>query len=218
MKSATRPLHATELSKLSTTIQQLEKQEGKPLNGYVVVALAGVAMFSALYMYYYGTHWIPIVLLVVCPIIIWVMFENKYKGRKGNLKYLNVLKEIERKKSIEVIEVTTSRIIEFDEKEDEGRLFLIEQTDGRCFYLYDVHLLIYEELPFPCDKFEIYKDEIFYTAIDERIYSTGNKIEGIKVSGKVKWDYLKDQWPDDLEIEEKSLNEVLEEIKNLSKV
>lgn len=220
MTTAIRPLNSSESSRLSETIRHLEKATNTKLNWTAILILLMLTVFFAVHIYYYDkSNWslISKFLVCVCPILIWILIENKFKGRKKRTEGLNELKEIEIRKTINIIEVNASRIIEFTEKEDEGTLYLIEQTDDQCVYLWDEQYLISENKPFPCSKFDIYVDNNFKYAIEDKINCEGQMIEPIKISGKDKWTYFKERgFPGDLEIEKLKFDEVLREIKTIA--
>ncbi len=220
MKTEKRQLDSNEISQLSESIQRLEKEANPKFNWTAIFILALLTAVFAIHIYYYDkSNWslISKFLVCVCPIIIWVIVENKLKGRKKKIEVLIELKEIEKRKVINVIEINANRIIEFLEQDDEGILYLIEKTDGQCIYLWDEQYLITEDNPFPCNKFDIYIDSNFKYAIEEKVNCKGEYIESIKVSGNNKWRYFKDRgFPEDLEIESKTLEEVIEEIKTIA--
>jgi len=220
MKTENRQLDDIESSKLSESITQLEKAINPNLNWKAILILLLLTALFAIHIYYYDkSNWslISKFLVCVCPIIIWILVENKNNGRKKSKKNLEALKDIEIRKTIHVIKINATRIIEFIEKDDEGTLYLIENTDGQCFYLWDEQYLISEDKPFPCNRFDIYLDNSFKYAIEEKINCKGERIESIKISGKDKWTYFKDKgFPNDLEIEKKKFDEVINEIKTIA--
>lgn len=212
MKAKNRPLDSSESSNLSESIRQLEKNAPK-INWTAILVFSLLTILSAIHIYYYDkSNWslISKCMVCFCPIIIWIIIENKYKGRT---KTLNELKEIENRKIINVVEINARRVIEFSEGEDEGTLYLIEQEDGQCVYLWDYEYLISEDKSFPCDRFDVYTDNEFKYAIKEKVKCMGERIEPIKISGKDKWDYFDAKgFPNDLEIEKKAFDEVMNEI------
>jgi len=220
MTTTIRPLNSSESGRLSKSIRQLEKTVNPKLNLTAILTLLALTVLFAVHIYYYDeSNWslISKFLVCVCPIIIWILIENKFKGRKKRDDGLNDLKKIETRKTINVIEVNASRIIEFTEKEDEGILYLVERTDGQCVYLWDEQYLISGNKPFPCSKFDIYVDNNFKYAIEDKINCEGQVIEPIKISGKDKWTYFKERgFPGDLEIEKLKFDEVLREIKTIA--
>lgn len=217
MKTETRILNADETHKLEKSILKLEKAVDAKLNWSAILILLLLTALFAIHIYYYDkSNWslISKFLVCVCPIIIWVMIENKYKGRKKRISRLKELKEIEKSKTIDIIEMNARRIIEFLEKEDEGTLYLVENTSGECIYLWDEQYLLSEHKLFPCDRFDIYTDNNFTYAIEEKVYCKGKRIESIRISGDRKWSYFKDiRFPSHLEIEQKGLDEIIDEIK-----
>jgi hypothetical protein len=220
MRTVNRQLNDIEISRLSESIARLEKTVNQKLNWTAIFILLLLTALFSIHIYYFDkSNWslISKFLVCVCPIIIWVIIENRYKGRKKRTKDLDELKDIERRKTIKVIEINAGRIIEFSEKDDEGTLYLIERTDGQRIYLWDEQYLISEDQPFPCERFDIYADNNFKYAIEEKVNCIGGSVETIKVSGKDKWTYFKQRgFPDDLEIEKKTLDEVISEIKTIA--
>ncbi|MNK69573.1 hypothetical protein D3C87_889650 [compost metagenome] len=220
MQITRRSLNRIESNKLSQYINQFEKANNLKLNWKVIFILLILICLFATHIYYYDkSNWslISKFLISICPIIIWIMVENKFKGKKEKAKTLNRLKDIKAKNSIEIIDINANRVIEFIEKEDEGILYLIETSNGQGFYLWDEQYLIPENRGFPCTKFEIYLDNDLKYAIDEKICCKGNKIESIKISGENKWKYFKKGFPQDLEIERRNLDEIIYNIKTLEK-
>lgn len=220
MKTENRQLDEIENSKLSERITQLEKAVNPKLNWKAILILLLLTALFAIHIYYYDkSNWslISKFLVCVCPIIIWILVENKNNGKKKSMSRIEELKDIEIRKTIDIIKINATRIIEFIEKDDEGTLYLIENTDGQCFYLWDEQYLISEDKPFPCNRFDIYLDNSFKYAIEEKINCKGERIESIKISGKDKWTYFKDKgFPKDLEIEKKKFDEIINEINTIA--
>ncbi len=129
MKTENRPLDGNESSRLSESIRQLGKTANPKLNWTTILILALLTVLSAIHIYYYDkSNFSLISKFLVClfPVVIWTKVENEYKGSKKRTEYLSGLKEIERNKTINVVEIYASRIIEFIENKDEGTLYLIE--------------------------------------------------------------------------------------------
>lgn len=74
------------------------------------------------------------------------------------------------------------------------------------------NILFLKNNPFPCDKFDIYLDDIFIKLIGEKVFCKGDRIESIEISGEDKWKYFQKGFPQDLEIEKRNLDEVIGEI------
>jgi hypothetical protein len=213
----TRQLSITESERLNASVDSLEKTLHGKLNWKAISLLSFATILFAIHIYYYeDSNWsLPSKFLVcVCPIAIWIIVENKYKGRKKENKILDHLKRIRDSGLITVLPVNTNRIIEFQEKEDEGTLFLIEINKNERIYLDDEQWLI-SPTKFPCDKFDIYLDKDFAYTMGRKIYCTGKKIESLKVPGTIKWKYFEDGFPEDLSKEPKTFDEILSEIKTI---
>lgn len=212
-----RQINPAERKILTRVINRLEKNSNAKLNWKAIIILTGATILFGIHIYYYEeSNWsLPSKFLVcVCPIMIWIIIENKYKGKKKENKILSALKEISEIGLITIIPVNTTRIIEFEQKEDEGTLFLVEINKNERIYLDDEQWLIPHPGKFPCDKFDIYLDKNFAYAINRKVYCNGRKIEPIKVPGNIKWKYF-DGFPEDLSKEPKTFDEILSEIKTV---
>lgn len=219
MKISYRILNNTESKKLSNKIKELDKAINLRLNWLIIILFLILTFISAVHIYYYDkSNWslASKFLVCLCPIIIWIYIENKVKIKKQSSKSLNELRGIQLKNSIEIIKVEATRIIEFLEKEDEGILYLIETFDGQSFYLWNEQYLIPENEIFPCAKFDIYLNNEFKYAIDEKIYCKSDKIDTIKISGDDKWVYFdKRGFPEDLELEKQKFEDIIYALKSL---
>ncbi|MBC8112563.1 MAG: hypothetical protein H7Y04_16040 [Verrucomicrobia bacterium] len=123
---------------------------------------------------------------------------------------------LQQKELVEVLKIYAKRAIEFEEEGDEGVLYLVESNEGECTYLWNEQYLIPEDGSFPCHIFELYLDDNFKYAIEEKINCIGEKFDSIRVSASKKRDYFKDRnLPEDLDTEKKIFDEVLEELKML---
>jgi hypothetical protein len=211
-----RQISSSERIRLERIIKEEEQYLGMPLNWKAILILSVLTFLFGIHIYYYPeSSWsLPSKFLVcVCPIIIWIVIENKYKGKKKKNKILNKLKSINEGEPISVMQVTAVRMIEFKEKEDEGTLFLFETSSKECIYLWDDQWLIQPESGFPCDIFDIYLDADFSYAMECKVFCKGQKIEPIKIPGKVKWTYFEKGFPASLDKEQKSFDEIIAEIK-----
>lgn len=207
------------MKKLDKHIKRTEKRLRKPLQWKWIIVLLVITGLSAAHIYYYqDSKWIRVsaTLVWVCPILIWILFGIRYKGRKKENKVLNELKKIKKEDNIKVISVNANRMIAFEEKDDEGNLFLIEEASGKCFYLWDDE--IPEQCGFPRSSFEIYIDENFVIALGRKVNCTGERIEPIKVNEKVKWEYFKPDFPEDLRIETKTFDEVVSAVTSIKEL
>jgi hypothetical protein len=112
--------------------------------------------------------------------------------------------------------ITAQRVIIFKEKEDEGILYLIEESSGECFYLWDEQNLIPKKLNFPKQTIEIFLDRSFISAISRKVNCYGNEIEVYKITGDKKWAFFdKCGFPDDMVKSDKSFDEISNELKTL---
>ncbi|MNY00084.1 hypothetical protein D3C86_1325660 [compost metagenome] len=108
MQITRRSLNRIESNKLSQYINQFEKANNLKLNWKVIFILLILICLFATHIYYYDkSNWslISKFLISICPIIIWIMVENKFKGKKEKAKTLNRLKDIKAKNSIEIIDL-----------------------------------------------------------------------------------------------------------------
>lgn len=220
MQTKNRQLNNIEIKILSRYIQKLENELNRKLNWPAILIVCFLCILFAIHIYNYDkSNWslISKFLIGICPVTIWILVENKYKNRKNDKQFLLDLKHIETSKTINIIEISATRIIEFSEKNDEGAHYLIELKDGQCLYMWDEQYLISENKQFPCKQFEIYIDRNLKYAIEEKVNCKGDKIEALKIPGKVKWEYFKEKgFPLDLEIETKTFDQVIEEIKMIT--
>ncbi|WDF46360.1 hypothetical protein PQ459_15835 [Chryseobacterium sp. KACC 21268] len=215
MQITSRKLNSNENDKLSLSIKELEKANDLKINWLVIFSLLISTCLFAIHIYYYDkSNWslLSKFLVCLCPIIMWIYIENRVKIKKQSNRDLNKMQEFKSKNSIDIIEINTSRIVEFLENDDESILYLIENINGESIYIWDEQYFISENNPFPCDKFEIYLDDIFIKLIGEKVFCKGERIESIEISGEDKWKYFQKGFPQDLEIEKRNLNEVIGEI------
>ena len=216
-----RQINQAERKVLTAEINKLEKTLTTPLNWKAIIIFAIITILSAIHIYYYDdSNWSLPSKFLVCfgPIGIWVTLEIKYKGKKKENKKLDELKEINKNGLINIITVSTNRVIEFEQKDDEGTLFLIENVKGESMYLYDDQWLIPHPRKFPCDKFDIYLDKEFVYAMTRKVYCAGDKINPVKVPGELSWKYFESMergWPGDLSKESKTFDEILTDIKTI---
>lgn len=219
MQIKSRELNSDENAKLSLSIKELEKANNLKINWFVIFSLLISTCLFVIHIYYYDkSNWslLSKFLVGLCPIIIWIYIENKLKIKKQSTKNLNELREFKLKNSIEIFEINANRIVEFLENDDESILYLIETIDGESIYLWDEQYFISENNLFPCNKFDIYLDDVFRKLIGEKVHCKGERIESIKISGEDKWKYFKKAFPKDLEIERRNLDEVISEIEILN--
>lgn len=218
MRIEVRKMDHEEMSVLSKNIQELEDIIYGRLNWLLIMGLVIATILSAIHIYYYDkSNWsLPSKLLVIsCPIFICGIIGRKYDGRNTNIKIVEEWKAIQLLQAIKVTTIKATRVIKFEETENEGILYLIESNEGNCFYLWDDQYLIPEDGSFPCDIFEVYLDEVFIHIAETKIRCIGEKIKEITISGKHKWTYL--EWrgiPYDFENEQKGLDEVMKVIEN----
>lgn len=216
-----RQINPAERRVLAGEINRLEKALKAKLNWKAIIVFALITVLSAIHIYYYDdSNWSLPSKFLVCfgPIGIWVTLEARYKGNKKENKTLNELKEINKRGLINIIPVSTNRVIEFEQKDDEGTLFLIETNKGERIYLSDDQWLIPHPRKFPCDKFDIYLDKEFAYAMCRKVYCAGEKLKPIKVPGELSWKYFESierGWPEDLSKETKTFDEILIEIKTV---
>jgi len=211
-----RQINPPERKILTASINNIEKTLHAKLNWKAIIILFIATILFAMHIYYYeDSNWsLPSKFLVgVCPIMIWVIIENKYKGKKKQSKNLAHLKGIRDSGLIPVLQVCTNRVIMFQQKDDEGTWFLVENDKNERIYLYDEQWLI--PTKFPCHKFDIYLDKDFAYTVGRKVYCNGKKIESIKVPGKISWKYFEEGFPEDLSKEPKTFEEILSEIKSI---
>lgn len=215
-----RLLNQAERTRLSSYIQLRETDLNRKLNWKAIVLLSMLTIASATHIYYYyKSNWslISKLLVCVCPIIIWVIVEQKFKGRKRETAALQHLKAIARKETVDIFEIKARNILEFTEIDDEGLIFLIEDIDGQCIYLHDHLHSIGNESGFPCESFEVYIDMPFSEAIERQINCTGNKIDAIKVSRSESLAYFTQKgFPENLQIEQQGINLIMNDLKHIN--
>lgn len=212
-----RQINAAERKVLMAEIERREKDLNTRLNWKAIIILTVITFLSAIHIYYYDdSNWslISKFLVSTCPIVIWVVFEIRYKGKKKEKNILNELKKINKENSIDTIKVTTDRVIQFEQQDDEGVLFLIETKKERI-YLDDEQWLIPYPRKFPCKEFDIYLDKNFSYALGRKVYCSGKKIDPIKIPAKIKWKLFEDGWPLDISKEPRTIEEILSEIKSI---
>jgi hypothetical protein len=142
-----RQINAAERKVLMAEIKRREKDLRARLNWKAIILLTAITFLSAIHIYYYdSSNWslISKFLVSTCPIVIWVVLEIRYKGKKTEKNILNDLIKINNWNSIDIIKVTTDSVIHFEQQDDEGVLFLIETKKERI-YLDDEQWLI----PYP---------------------------------------------------------------------
>src|SRR5688572_28123529 len=133
-----RQINPAERKILMASINNLEKTLHAKLNWKAIIILSVATILFAIHIYYYDdSSWsLPSKFLVcVCPILIWIIIENKYKGRKKENKNLDHLKEIRDSGLIPFMQVSTNRVIKFQQKDDEGTWFLVENDKNERIYL-----------------------------------------------------------------------------------
>ena len=213
-----RQLNVAERKVLIAEIKRLERDLNTRLNWKSIIILTVITFLSAIHIYYYDdSNWslISKFLVSTCPILIWVVFEFRYKGKKKEKNLLLDLKKINNENSIDIIKVTTDRVIQFEQQDDEGVLFLIETKKERI-YLDDEQWLIPYPRKFPCTEFDIYLDKNFIYAIRRKVYCIGKKIEPIKIPAKIKWKLFEENGqPLDLSKEPRTIEEILSDIKSI---
>lgn len=217
LKREYRALSIAENKLLSKVQKSFDKEINSKLNWKAISILILLTFLCAVHIFFFDkSNWsLPSKFLIgVFPIIIWVIVENKFKGRKKKIQQLDSLNHLLDIDEIGVYKVKAKRIVKFSEYEDEGRLYLIETENDERFYLWDDQIMIPKSTGFPSKLFEIYTDEIIKNSIGRKLVSTGDKLEPLTVKGKDKWDYFtKVGFPGDLELEDKSIDELLERIK-----
>ncbi|NOU61989.1 hypothetical protein [Marinifilum caeruleilacunae] len=125
--------------------------------------------------------------------------------------------EIQNKGQISVFPIDLNKIARLEEYEDEGDLYLIETKDKKCIYLWDNEYYLIDDKDFPSDKLEVYIENAFKYGIGKKVNCLGNKVTPIIVKGDYKWSYFgKLGFPDDLQIEDKQFDAIIEEINNES--
>jgi hypothetical protein len=213
MKLESRPLEREEMAKITATIEELDREVHRGLNVPLIIGLGAVTLGSAIHIYHYdASDWslISKSLICLCLIIIWLIIEEKYKGRKNRIAGLEALKSMGRSGVVRVCRIQAKRVIAFEEKEDEGVLYLIECDTGKCIYLWDEQYLIPTDGPFPSETIEVYLDDTFKYAVEEKVNCKGKRVDTITVSGKEKWEYFGHRgFPEDFEMEEKGFDEML---------
>ncbi|MDJ1483574.1 hypothetical protein QNI16_23955 [Cytophagaceae bacterium YF14B1] len=219
MNTETRKLDREEADKISKSIQELEETIYKPLNWPLIIGLVIATGLFATHIYYYDkSNWsFPSKFLVVsCPIWIWILIESKYKGRKKKIELLESWKAVQQSQVARVNKIQAKRVVTFEEYEDEGVLYLIEDIEGKCFYLWDDQYLIPEEEPFPCEIFEVYQDDVLIYSMETKVRCQSEKLKAITVSGEEKWKYFGDRgFPGEFEPEPKGLDGILDEIRTV---
>ena len=216
MTTQNRQLNIKEKETLEEEIRSLSNEFNKSLNWTFIVTLAVITILCAFHIYHYDkSNWslISKTLVCVCPIGIWVIVENKFKGRRKTMAYINELKSINATSTIQVLSIDIKRVIKFQEKDDEGTLYLIETGNSDCIYLWDNQWLISEDLNFPKEHLEVYMNDNFINAMSSKVNCYGRQIEPITISGKQKWSYFEDSFPADLQKESKTFDEIVTKLK-----
>ena len=179
-----------------------------------------ITILSGIHIFYFDdSDWSLISKCLVCfaPIGIWVEIEFYFKHLKiENTEYTCLTSTLE-KEEIEIVAINVQRIIKLEEYKDEADLYLIEQKDNSCVYLWDAEYLIQNSSDFPSEFIEIYQDIAVKFALDKKVTCYGNKLKMGTISGKCKWMYFgKHGFPGDLGKEDKNFEEVLDELKGIS--
>jgi hypothetical protein len=182
MKLESRPLEREEMAKITATIEELDREVHRGLNVPLIIGLGAVTLGSAIHIYHYdASDWslISKSLICLCLIIIWLIIEEKHKGRKNRIAGLEALKSMGRSGVVRVCRIQAKRVIAFEEKEDEGVLYLIECDTGKCIYLWDEQYLIPTDGPFPSETIEVYLDDTFKYALEEKVNCKGKRVDTI---------------------------------------
>lgn len=220
MNTITRNIDSIEREFLDKRISEIKESLNIRLSWTAIFILVGITAASAIHIYYFEkSNWSLISKLFVCvaPIGVWVVVEQYLKQKKNGSKELQSLTEIQNKNQISVVPLELNRIAKLEEYEDEGDLYLIETKDKKCVYLWDAEYLLIDDKEFPSDQVEVYVDDTFKFGIDKKVKCSGNKLTPTIVNRENKWSFFEMVgFPGDLQVEEKSFDEIIEEIKNES--
>lgn len=212
-----RELLTAERKVLTKVCRSMEQEIYSKLNWKLIIIYILLTILCALHIYYYDkSNWsLPSKFLVcIFPILIWVTIEIKYKGRKKKIDKFQSLNHILNKNEIRIFKINAKQIVKFIEYEDEGTLYLVETVQGERFYLWDDQYMIPKSTNFPNNYFEIYADELIKNSLGRKVVGIGDKLDSLIVKTKDKWTYYGIHgFPDDLEIENKKIDELLEQIK-----
>jgi hypothetical protein len=114
---------------------------------------------------------------------------------------------------VDTCHITAQRIAIAPEYEDEIDLYIIELNNEELLYLWDMEYNLKKK--FPCLDFEIYEDN-FFKLTGRQIYPLSEKIQPVKISNKVKWNFMKQYGaPGHLETEKVNFDELLEKYNNI---
>ena len=220
MNTISRKLTPIEQKKLKARIKEYATNAERNLNWKAILIMLIVGILSGIHIYFYDkSNWSLITkfLVVLMPIGIWVLVENYFKDGKWMRIHYRNLKDIEAKTTTEVYEIDIKRIALMPEYEDEGNLYLIENSENQCLYLGDYEYLIGAEKDFPSSKIEVYADDTMKLVMDRKIRCFGEKLEMEKIDAEKKWIYFgKVGFDDDLKIIPKSFEEILKEINEVN--
>jgi hypothetical protein len=215
MTTDQRQINSDEERDLVKEINSVTKEIKAPLKwGWIFICLILTGL-SVIHIYYYDeSNWSVIskILVCVCPILIWCLLELRFKGKKQQRKFLNELQAIVNKGRIAVLRIIAKRVIKFEEKDDEGTLYLIEDVNGNSIYLWDDQYLIPEEVKFPRQNIEIYLDRPVVWALATKVICSGEEVEVLKISGDKKWTFFKNGFPEDLEKYNKPVDTIIAEL------
>jgi hypothetical protein len=144
-----------------------------------------------------------------------VLVEQYFKRKKNGNRELESLVEIEVSGQVSVFPIDLNKIAKLEEYEDEGDLYLIETKDKKCIYLWDNEFYLADDKNFPSDRMEVYVEDAFKYGIGRKVKCIGNKMAPIIIKGDYKWSYFgKVGLPEDLQVEDKPFDAIIEEIKN----
>lgn len=214
MNTIRRNINPVERKKLEKGILNIEESLGTRINGLVVFILTGITIASAVHIYYFDkSHWSLISKLSVCvaPIGIWVLIEQYFKQKKIWREELKSLFEIRTQSHISVFPIDLNRIAKL--KGDEDDLYLIETKDKKCVYLWDDEYLLLEDKDFPSEQMEVYVDDTFKYVLNKKVKCFGSKVLPILVEAKKQEPfYEKMGFPEDLQIETRTFDSIIEAI------
>ncbi|MFK7972120.1 MAG: hypothetical protein AB8F95_17255 [Bacteroidia bacterium] len=217
MQPITRNIDAEEQQKLADYVKSVEDRSKGKFNGKWLIVFLVITLLSAIHIIFrLDSEWrrLSVAAGIFGVIGIWTILENLIKKRKTAKKELPELLLAQIGSKVNVISITASRVIQFEEYEDEGELYLIETPEGECFYLWDWLYTMVENSLFPSSQFEIFVEGYIHNAFDTNIKILGDPISPIMIKGKIKWDYFeKEGFPEPLEKLNKSFDEILEELK-----
>lgn len=216
MKTIKRNINQNEKAKLDTRVLEIQTRLGVGLNFKVVLFLFGISIASGFHIFYYDdSNWslLSKLLIVTTPIGIWVVIQEYFKQKKNSNKELNSLVELQESGQISVMSININRIAKLQEHEDEGDLYLIENKENKCIYLWGAAFLPMGDKEFPSEQIEVYVDELVMSAINKRVNSNGKKLNPILVSTECKWaHYSKVGFPEELQLLGQTFDDILLEI------